>query len=401
MLKFIVIKEIQEHIKGYKFIIVFVSCIILLGFNQLVMYQNYKSKLSDSNLKFPSSEEQPFQRVADPLSIYVAGTNKLLDRVFRFDQNSSTLIELHMLNIDIFRQYFPLIDYNYLVRVILSFLAMVVGFDAFCVEKQQGTLKLILSNSVNRGVLVWGKILGNFLILILPLIFTSILYYIILSFRTNVNFSQSDNIRLLLMMLVSIIYLSIFLIISIAVSASSNTIPISIIKNFIIWVFLIFIVSNPISLLFNSNEYKLPDGRNIIDKYFINSIENSKDTIRLVAKEKAFFDFNADVLNYRNKIRKQISAIELSSMIIPSDAFNLCITSLARCGLQDENHFRMALLQYHKERHDGEKNSKFNYNGIGLASSINSCIKYFVSLILILLAVLLVAIKKINHYDIR
>ncbi|VAW25124.1 hypothetical protein MNBD_BACTEROID01-836 [hydrothermal vent metagenome] len=401
MLKHIVIKEIQEHIKGYKFNIVFISCIVLLGFNQLVMYQNYDSKLSDSNLKFPSSEEQPIQKVADPLSIYVTGTSELLDRVFKYDKNSSTLVELHILNIDIFRQYFPLIDYNYLIRVILSFLAMVVGFDAFCGEKQQGTLKLILSNSVKRSTLIWGKILGNFLILILPLIFTSLLYYIILSFKTNIHFTPSDNIRLLLMMLISIIYLSIFLIISIAVSASSTTVTVSIIKNFIIWVFLIFIISNPFSLLFNSNEYKLPDGRSIVDKYFINRIENSRDTTRLVAQEKAFFDYVSDVLNYRNKLKKQIRMIELSSLVIPSDAFNLCITSLARCGLQDENNFRMAILQYHKERHDGEKDSGFNYKGIGLASSINSCLKYFISLILLMLTVLLVAINKFNHYDIR
>jgi ABC-type transport system involved in multi-copper enzyme maturation permease subunit len=144
------------------------------------------------------------------------------------------LTNLNMINFDIFRQYFPLIDFNYLVRVILSFLAMVVGFDSVCGEKQQGTLKLLLSNAIPRNIVVWGKVASCFITLIVPFVFTSIFYYIILAFQPDVHFSASDNIRLLLMMLLSVIYMSIYLIISVTISASSGTAKVSIIKNFII-----------------------------------------------------------------------------------------------------------------------------------------------------------------------
>lgn len=398
MLKHIFIREITSHFKGFKFNIVFISCIVLLGFNHLVMYQNYESKLKDAALTFPWGK--PVQKEAEPLSVYVTGTNELLDRVFQMDEANGSLFEMHAINTDIFRQYFPLIDFNYLVRVILSFLAMVVGFDAFCGEKQQGTLKLMLSNSVKRSTVVLGKIWGNLFTLLVPLIFSSLLYYTILSIKPTIHFSASDNIRLLLILLASLIYLSIFLLISLAVSASSGSITESIIKNFIIWATIIFIIPNPSTLFFNGKD-KLPDGRKISDLIHIRSAEYAKTMPDSDAKEKAFFDYTSNVLDYRNKLNKKIRAAEWTSLVIPSDAYNLCVTSLSKCGLNDEDHFRKAILQYQQGHSSGKASNEFSYNGIDLISSIRNCIKYYASLVFSLLIVTGIAINRFKHYDIR
>jgi ABC-type transport system involved in multi-copper enzyme maturation permease subunit len=362
------------------------------------MYQNYKSKLSDHNLKFPWGK--PIEKEAEPLSIYVAGVNELTDRVFMLSDEIPVLTNLNMINFDIFRQYFPLIDFNYLVRVILSFLAMVVGFDSVCGEKQQGTLKLLLSNAIPRNIVVWGKVASCFITLIVPFVFTSIFYYIILAFQPDVHFSASDNIRLLLMMLLSVIYMSIYLIISVTISASSGTAKVSIIKNFIIWTTLIFIVPNLSSLIAN-NSGQLTDGRKISDKYLIDLLENAKHIPDSLASEKAFFNYSTNVLDYRNKLKKHVEAIEWSALLILSNAYNLGITSLANCGFEDEGHFRHAILEYQMERFSKKTKFDFEYTSLSLQSSISTSLKYFLSLFVFTIAMVIFMANRFNYYDIR
>lgn len=397
MFKYILIKELFSHLKGYKFNIVFISCVILLGINQLITYQNYSLTTADSKLPFPH-EEQPISKGKSPLSIYVTGTSELMDRIFKYDDNSASFIELHLLKTDIFQQYFPMIDFNYLVRIIISFLAMVVGFDTFCGEKQNGTLKLILSNSVDRFSIVLGKFLGNLIILVVPILIVSLLYYLVISLKSDINFTATDNIRIISIMIVCIVYVSIFLLISMAISASSSNAVTSIIKNFAVWMLLVFVISNPLSIVYGKE--KLPDGRSILDKYHLSMIEHVDSTNIQDARKKAFYDYKAAVLDYRNKLNKKIRTIEYSSMIVPTDAFNLCLTSLSNCGLRDEEHFRNAILRYHVDRRE-KADTKFIYSGIGLKESLLYGFKYFIVLLIWSFIFFIVTVVKFNKYDIR
>jgi hypothetical protein len=120
-----------------------------------------------------------------------------------------------------------------------------------------------------------------------------------------------------------------------------------------------------------------------------------------LARNKAFFDYTSEVLDYRSRLKRQIKAISLTSLIIPPDAFNLTVTTLGKCGLEDEDHYRATLLMHHKEIHAGKKDSIFKYHELGLKMALESTLKYFVSLSLFLLGMLILAKKKFNNYDIR
>ena len=117
--------------------------------------------------------------------------------------------------------------------------------------------------------------------------------------------------------------------------------------------------------------------------------------------EKELFNYSSNVLDFRNKLKRQIEVIEISALIIPSNAFNLCITSLANCGLEDEDHFRRAVLHYYQELAGKKTNFDFIYSTLGLNSSIMSCLKYIVSLFFFALVMLVIMVNRFNHYDIR
>ena len=59
-------------------------------------------------------------------------------------------------------------DFVYAVNVVLSLLAILFMFDAVCGEKEAGTLRLTLSNSVPRHTLLLGKWIGGYLVLMIP-----------------------------------------------------------------------------------------------------------------------------------------------------------------------------------------------------------------------------------------
>ncbi|HIC68456.1 MAG TPA: hypothetical protein EYO90_02880, partial [Candidatus Latescibacteria bacterium] len=53
------------------------------------------------------------------------------------------------------------IDFTTVVALLLSFLAVVLGFDGICGERQNGTLKEVLSNPVPRAYIVFAKLVGG------------------------------------------------------------------------------------------------------------------------------------------------------------------------------------------------------------------------------------------------
>ena len=61
-------------------------------------------------------------------------------------------------------------DFGYIVNIVVSLLALMFVFDAICGEKERGTLKIALANSVPRDSIVLGKWIGGFVSLASPFI---------------------------------------------------------------------------------------------------------------------------------------------------------------------------------------------------------------------------------------
>jgi len=60
------------------------------------------------------------------------------------------------------------IDFTTVVGLLLSFLAVVLAFDGICGEREQGTLKQILTNPIARGQVIVAKLVGGILTLSVP-----------------------------------------------------------------------------------------------------------------------------------------------------------------------------------------------------------------------------------------
>ena len=110
-------------------------------------------------------------------------------------------------------------DFTSVVGLVLTFLAVVLGFDCICGEREQGTLRLLLSHSVTRAQVVTAKLAGGVISLLIPLAVAYCGSLLILLANPDVVLSGDDWMRLLLLFVLSALLLSLVFSLSAMVSA--------------------------------------------------------------------------------------------------------------------------------------------------------------------------------------
>jgi len=98
-------------------------------------------------------------------------------------------------------------DFTTVVALLLTFLAVVLGFDGICGERERGTLRLLLANSVSRGQLAVAKLIGGVLSLWAPLGVAFVVSILLLLSNPDIALVGDDWIRLGLIFLLSCLVL--------------------------------------------------------------------------------------------------------------------------------------------------------------------------------------------------
>ena len=118
------------------------------------------------------------------------------------------------------------IDFTSVVALLLSFLAVVLGFDGLSGERERGTLKLLLANPVPRRIVVLSKLLGGAISLWVPLALAFVVSLLIMQANKDIALAASDYVRLLGYLGLSALFLAQVFSLSLMVSAfvrSSST----------------------------------------------------------------------------------------------------------------------------------------------------------------------------------
>jgi ABC-2 type transport system permease protein len=198
-----------------------------------------------------------------PLNIFSKGISEQVGSQVSLNSNEvptfatgiTTMYENQFLN------RFVSLDFVNILAIILSLIGVFLSYDIFSREKEDGTLKLLLSNRIKRSDLFLGKAVGILLTFIPLLLVSYILVFIILWISPLVSLSADDYARILLLFLFSLIYLSFFIFLGSYISSKARTSSTSLIINLFIWCFLLFLLPNSMSYL----------GKNIVksDNYSI------------------------------------------------------------------------------------------------------------------------------------
>jgi ABC-type transport system involved in multi-copper enzyme maturation permease subunit len=256
-------KELHSSIITARFIVGFVICLMLISASTYVAIRDYDRRLNDYNvasrehrdeiLKFRTYSQLVLRvdRRPSQLSIFSQGMDKRLGNTFEIRAAIVPAIYDGWKHgaYNPFLALFPSIDLTFIFQVVLSLLALLCACDTISGERENGTLKLMMSNSIPRSYVLLGKYLSALLLLSWPIVVSIIFALLMVMFSGSTTLNASHLLRVLLIVVVSLLYISLFFLIGLLISAKTRRTATSLMLTMLVWVFLNLVYPNAASLL--------------------------------------------------------------------------------------------------------------------------------------------------------
>ena len=244
MWKTLVAKEMRAHLLSFRFLASFVILFVLVTATAVVLTGDYVRKLDEysgrqaeldrylrsyahfnriGNVLQPTQPPIPFQTLIRGLTADV--------NMEAFDDDPLPVM-------------FPLIDLTFIVTILMSLVALILTYDAVSGEKEEGTLKLMLANSLPRSKVVLAKVAGAGLTLVGPLVASLAAGMLVVLLHPRVDWTGVDWAALGLIVVGAILYGGVFSLVGILVSSAHRSSASSIMTSLFIWTLLVLVVPN-------------------------------------------------------------------------------------------------------------------------------------------------------------
>ncbi|HUT08588.1 MAG TPA: ABC transporter permease subunit [Candidatus Latescibacteria bacterium] len=341
-------KEILSNLLSYKFFIVLLLMVLLVATSLFIMHRDFRQRMDDYQVVRPKPGD-PIALVApNPMAIFAKGLDDAMTRSFevsaigidvRAGQSSGNIIY----------SYFPAPDFLYVVRVVLSLVALLFGFDQVSREREQGTLKLVLGSSVSRAKVLAGKWIGNFLSLAVPFLLVTLLASALLMFDSNVQFSAGQLGRLAFILVLSLFYLGFFLSLGILVSTLTKRAATSVVILLFAWSLLVFIIPN-LGTLLARQFVSVPSVRALNEKrqqtWTREILLSMKDRdwekhVRTISNENDQLE-----QDYRLKFERLVRLSRNINRISPAASFLDASSEIAGTGIGEESRLKQEVVRY-------------------------------------------------------
>ncbi|MGZ5515133.1 MAG: ABC transporter permease subunit [Candidatus Aminicenantales bacterium] len=256
MIGILVKKDFLTNLVSPRFAIGFILCLVLIPFSILINISNFRDRTAQYRLDRDAAEKATTEvRVystlrpevvlpPEPLSVFGKGLSDQVGnraRIWLGDRPFLAAGKTAAGDNPFLASFFS-VDFVDIAAIIFSLLALIFSYDAFTREKEDGTLKLQMSNSLSRSTALAGKTLGIFLTLLPVLVFSFLLGGVLVLLSRDVAFSASEWGRIVLLFASSLLYLAVFVFIGILVSARSKSSVTSLVVCLFLWVVLVFII---------------------------------------------------------------------------------------------------------------------------------------------------------------
>lgn len=337
MLVSIIKREFQDNLFSFKFSLTLIVCLVLFLTSAYLMTEDYQKRVQQYSMT-KSQQERPIEeRPPIPLSILAKG----LDNSMGYDQQNNPLFAI-----------FGTLDFMYIVKVALSLMAIFFSFGVISGEKESGTLALTMSNAVSRNTVILGKWIGNYAALIAPFLLAAIIELLVINLSGWVSTNSEMWARMILMIAVSLIYISVFFGLGVFFSAMTQKPSTSLIISILVWATLLLAVPSTVVLA----------SRSIVDVPSLEETQQEKDALwqalynetarklgdRLTSQDKETQAMWDDMLRRisegnkrlddlrKQKLRRRTSIAKNMTRISPALSYVFASTALAGTGIDDK-----------------------------------------------------------------
>ena len=273
MLMTLIQKEMMHHILSARFVALLLMCVLLIPLNLHINYHHYLKRqidyqeqeilkeedtLKDENGKESAGPKHNFSFTAKastdpnfevsklilkptPLSVFATGLESALPTYLGMTRNGITRGEASLSTAPI---AFLLghLDFVFVVSTVFSLLALLFTFDAVAGEREAGTLRITLANSLPRDIFLWSKLIGGYLVFILPFLISVITGLLVIVWQ-GFPLGESDIfLRILCLIFVSLLYIAVFFAVGAVISIYFDSAKTALIVAFTVWVFAVLIL---------------------------------------------------------------------------------------------------------------------------------------------------------------
>lgn len=342
-------KEILANLLSYKFYVVILLAAVLVATSFFIMTRDYKERLADYSLIRPKPGEPIAVNPPNPLSIFAKGLDEAMARSFEVGPTGISVRAGQKSGNTVFA-FFPTPDFLYIVRVVLSLVALLFGFDQVSREKEGGTLRLILANPASRGTVLLGKWLGNFVSLAVPFLLVTALGVAVLGLDPAVRFSADQVLRLVLILALTLVYIAFFLSLGILVSALTRRASSSLVILLFVWALLVFVLPN-LGTLVARQMVDVPSVRVLSEKrqqvwtrevlLRIRGVRDWASHVKTISAEN-----DALEADYRVKFDRLVALSKNINRVSPVASFIYAATEIAGTGIGEEGALKKEVVRY-------------------------------------------------------
>ncbi|RED22576.1 ABC-2 type transport system permease protein [Flavobacterium cutihirudinis] len=217
------------------------------------------------------------------------------------------------------------------LQILLPLLIFFLGFNAVAFERENGTLKLLLSQGISWKQLLFGKILGIASVIMLLFIPTIIVLVFVWLLLQNFSISADETFKMILFILFHFIYLMFFCVIAVLVSASSKTSKKALVSLIGIWLILTIILPRttqaigaylyeaPSKVAFNSaieqDILKQGDSHNPNDVHYKAIKDSLLRTYKVDSVQKLPFNYSGFIMTEGERISSKIYNDHLEELL--------------------------------------------------------------------------------------
>jgi len=257
LLKVISAREFLNNLLNLRFIMGLALCVVITVACLAILAHDYRQELGDYNdrvnmqddflnnyathgaLFWTNQQPKPPERFR-PLIVGVARDNALAS----FDANPLPIL-------------FPYLDFLFIVTIVMSLLALLFSYDAVTGERQRGTLRQVVSNSVSRTTILCGKFIGGAASLLIPFILALLVGVLYINLSPTIQWDGSAWAELGLLTVASVTFITLFYLLGLMVSTLSRYSAVSILNCLFLWVLLILVIPN-LSPYVSAQIYRIP-----------------------------------------------------------------------------------------------------------------------------------------------
>ena len=257
MIRQFIYKEIVESMSGPKFLItlaISTALIIISVYSGFLLYEaeskwhatavaeSDKAMINAGSYGVLKSSGAKAIRQPSRMSIFIKGVDSIIGKAAKVGEEPEIVLRDSRFGLNPVFATFGELDLAFIVKMILSLFALLFSYNAISGEREMGTLKQVFSNSVGRVSFIVGKSIGGLFTLLVPFIVPLLMSLLMLMVFFNVSFTGDEWARIGLMSLVFFLYLAVFYMVGMMMSALTRNSFVSFLLCLFVWVLSVAII---------------------------------------------------------------------------------------------------------------------------------------------------------------